>query len=58
MRSAAGSMIVKTLFLAKKIHRIGARNLRGKKGLPQNPGHVLDIIRITGIPGGVTPVFR
>jgi hypothetical protein len=26
-------MIVKTLFLAKIIHRIGAQNLHGKKGL-------------------------
>jgi hypothetical protein len=31
-----GSMIVKTFFLAKIIHRIGTRSLRGKKGLREN----------------------
>jgi hypothetical protein len=31
-------MIPKTLFLAKIIHRIGTRNLRGKKSLHENLG--------------------
>jgi hypothetical protein len=29
-------MIVKTFFLAKEIHRIGTRSIRGKKGLHEN----------------------
>jgi hypothetical protein len=29
-------MIAKAFFLAKIIHRIGVRNLRGKKGLREN----------------------
>jgi hypothetical protein len=33
---AAGGMIAKTFFLAKIIHRIGTRSLRGKKSLPEN----------------------
>jgi hypothetical protein len=33
---SAGGMIVKTFFLAKIIHRIGTRNLRQKKSLPEN----------------------
>jgi hypothetical protein len=33
---AAGGMIAKTFFLAKIIHRIGTRNLRRKKSVPEN----------------------
>jgi hypothetical protein len=36
MSPAAGGMIAKTFFLAKIIHRIGTRSLRGKKGLHEN----------------------
>ena len=36
MSPTAGSMIAKTFFLAKIIHRIGTQNLRGKKSLHEN----------------------
>jgi hypothetical protein len=36
MGLAAGGMIAKTFFLAKIIHRIRTRSLRGKKSLPEN----------------------
>jgi hypothetical protein len=41
-------MIVKTLFLAKIIHHIGARNLRDKKTLRENLVYRVGIYRITG----------
>jgi hypothetical protein len=34
----AGDMITKIFFLAKIIHRIGARNLRQEKSFLENPG--------------------
>jgi len=33
---ALAALIVKTLFLAKEIHRIGAQNIRDKKTLHEN----------------------
>jgi hypothetical protein len=46
MSPAAGSMIVKTFFLAKEIHRILTRSLRGKKSLRENPAEYRSILRI------------
>jgi hypothetical protein len=50
LQSRAGSMIVKTLFLVKIIHRIGAQNLRGKKNLLQSQARIPKILRISGNP--------
>jgi hypothetical protein len=48
MPEAAASMITKAFFLAKKIHRIGTRNLRDKKGLLQKPDQASEVLRIAG----------
>jgi hypothetical protein len=39
--AAGASMIAKTYFLVKIIHRIDARNLRGKKSLPKIWRHIV-----------------
>jgi hypothetical protein len=44
-------MIAKTLFLAKIIHRIGAKNIRGKKTLRQNSVAYRAFFAFSGLAG-------